>query len=56
MVLQLLVTILLFVKKSKWFEFNDTKVTSIDENKIFSQNAYCLFTKKFNYFFYFSIL
>tara|TARA_Y100000389_G_scaffold396_2_gene376 strand:- start:899 stop:1927 length:1029 start_codon:yes stop_codon:yes gene_type:complete len=37
-----------FVKNAnnKWYDFNDTNVTQINENNIISSNSYCLFYRK----------
>jgi ubiquitin C-terminal hydrolase len=37
-----------FIKNAngKWYHFNDTNVTEIEENKLISPKAYCLFYRK----------
>ena len=37
--------------ENKWFEFNDSNVSEIDESKIVSSSAYVLFYKKRNSFY-----
>ena len=35
-----------FLADNKWYEFDDSNVSEIDENKLITDNAYCLFYRK----------